>query len=239
MGILEGYGGAIVWGEIAILVIGGGPTGVELAGEIAIDFPEKKVILVHRGSRLLEFIGWKASKKALDWLVSKKVGVILDHSVNLGLLSEGIIETSSGETIKFDSYFDCTGKPIGSFWMKDTILKDSLDIQGRLEVDDNLRVKRYKNVFAIGDITSIPEIKQGFYAMKQAEVAAKNIRLLLGGGNESKLVGYWPGKPVAFVSLGRKEAVAQVLCFTLCGRLPGMIKSGDLFLGKTRRRYGV
>ncbi|KAL9422471.1 hypothetical protein AB3S75_034693 [Citrus x aurantiifolia] len=37
----------------SVLVVGGGPTGVELAGEIAVDFPDKKVILVHRGPKLL------------------------------------------------------------------------------------------------------------------------------------------------------------------------------------------
>ncbi|KAK9114825.1 hypothetical protein Syun_021622 [Stephania yunnanensis] len=57
----------------SILIIGGGPTGVELAGEIVTDFPEKKVTVVHRGSRLLGFIGAKASKKTLDWFVAKQI----------------------------------------------------------------------------------------------------------------------------------------------------------------------
>ncbi|GAB4836221.1 hypothetical protein Ancab_001136 [Ancistrocladus abbreviatus] len=223
----------------SILIIGGGPTGVELAGEIAVDFPYKKVILVHCGSRLLEFIGWKASKRALDWLTSNNIEVILDQSVNLNLLADGIVQTSRGETIKFDCYFDCTGKPIGSRWLGETILEDSLDIQGRLIVDENLRVKGHNNVFAIGDITNIPEIKQGFLAMKHAEVAAKNIKMLLGGGNEDKLRTYRPAQQLAIVSLGRREAIAQVFCFTLSGRIPGMIKSGDLFVGKTRKKYGI
>ena len=47
------------------------PTGVELAAEIAVDFPEKKVVLVHDGPRLLEFIGPKASNKTLGWLKTK------------------------------------------------------------------------------------------------------------------------------------------------------------------------
>lgn len=48
-------------GAKSILIVGGGPTGVELAGEIAFDYPEKDVTLVHNGYRLLEFIGPKAS----------------------------------------------------------------------------------------------------------------------------------------------------------------------------------
>ncbi|GMG99497.1 hypothetical protein Nepgr_001337 [Nepenthes gracilis] len=222
-----------------ILIIGGGPTGVELAGEISVEFPEKKVIMVHRGSRLLEFIGCKASKKALDWLISMKVEVILDQSINLKLLSDGVIQTFHGETIKVDCYFDCSGKPIGSSWLRETFLRDSLDIHGRLAVDKNLRVKNHKNIFGIGDITNIPEIKQGFLAIRHAEVAARNLKLLLKGRNETKLVSYKPGRPMAFVSLGRREAVAQVCCLTVSGWLPGMIKSRDIYVGKTRKIYGL
>ncbi|KAK4358533.1 hypothetical protein RND71_020762 [Anisodus tanguticus] len=50
----------------SILMVGGGPTGVELAAEIAVDFPKKKVTLVHNRSRLLEFIGSKTSDKTLE-----------------------------------------------------------------------------------------------------------------------------------------------------------------------------
>ena len=135
--------------------MGGGPTGVELAGEIIVDYPKKKVVLVHRGLRLLEFIGFKASQKALDWLTSKNVQVIFDRSIHLDKASDGVIQTSAGETIKADCHFDCTGKKMGSSWLKETFLKDSLDLRGRLMVDENLRVRGHKDVFGIGDITDI------------------------------------------------------------------------------------
>lgn len=141
----------------SILIVGGGPTGVELAGEIAVDFPEKKVTLVHNGSRLLEFLGPKASSKTLDWLKSKKVEVKLERTVNLNNISDGghMYVTSSGETIKADCHFLCTGKPLASSWLKETILRDSLDEFGRLMVDVNMRLKGRKNIFAIGDITDV------------------------------------------------------------------------------------
>ena len=141
----------------SILIVGGGPTGVELAGEIAVDFPEKKLTLVHDGSRLLEFIGPKASDKTLHWLKSKKVEVKLEQSVHIDDTSDirKTYQTSSGETLKADCHFLCTGKPLGSTWLSGTMLKSSLDNRGRLMVDENLRVKGRKNVFAIGDITDI------------------------------------------------------------------------------------
>ncbi|KAI7978890.1 hypothetical protein LOK49_Contig663G00003 [Camellia lanceoleosa] len=202
----------------SILIVGGGPTGVELAGEIAVDFPDKKVTLVHRGSRLLEFIGPKAGKK--QW-------------------TDGVYETSSGETIKADCYYDCTGKPMGSSWLKQTVLKNSLDIHGRLMVDANLRVKGHKNIFGIGDITDIPEIKQGYLAQRHAMVATKNLKLLMTGGEESGMATYRAAWPLAFVSLGRNDAVAQILFITMIGCIPGMIKSRDLFVGKTRKQLGL
>ncbi|CAI9091404.1 OLC1v1026430C1 [Oldenlandia corymbosa var. corymbosa] len=224
----------------SILIVGGGPTGVELAAEIAVDFPGKKVTLVHRGSRLLEFIGEKASRKALDWLVSKNVEVVLGQSVDLNGVVDGVYHTSAGETIKADCHFLCTGIPIASSWLRNTLFSESLDAKGRLMVDLNLRVKGHKNVFAIGDITDIPELKQGYLAEQHAFVAAKNVGLLISGGNENRMEKYKAASGVlAIVSLGRKDAVAQFYCVTIVGRVPGLIKSGDLFVGKTRKLIGL
>lgn len=138
------------------MIVGGGPTGVELAGEIVVDFPDKKVTLVHRGSRLLEFISPKASQKTLDWLTSRKVEVILGQSVDLENTADGIYQMSSGESITADCHYLCIGKPIGSSWLKGTILEDSLDTLGRLIVDEHLMTKGHDNVFAVGDIIDVP-----------------------------------------------------------------------------------
>ncbi|XP_027082938.1 uncharacterized protein [Coffea arabica] len=221
----------------SILVVGGGPTGVELAAEIAVDFPEKKVVLVHDGPRLLEFIGPKASDKTLGWLKNKNVEVKLQQSVELVRSSDGsnAYITSSRETIKADCHFLCTGKPVGSAWLKETILKDGMDSFGRLKVDENLRIKGHKNIFAIGDITDIKEIKQGYLAQKHALIAAKNIKILMDGQKESKMAVYKPRSIKVIVSLGRHDAVAQFPFTTLIGLVPGLIKSKDLFVGKTRK----
>lgn len=141
----------------SVLIVGGGPSGVELAAEIEVDFPGKKVTLVHKGPRLLEFVGQKAADKALDWLESKKVEVILNQTVDLNSASDGnkTYRTSGGETIHADCHFLCVGKPLSSLWLNGTVLKDSLDGKGRVMVDEHLRVKDRSNVFAIGDITNI------------------------------------------------------------------------------------
>ncbi|KAL8057900.1 hypothetical protein ABFX02_04G213600 [Erythranthe guttata] len=224
-----------------VLIVGGGPTGVELAAEIAVDFPEKRVILVHSGSRLLEFIGPKAANRTLDWLKSKRVEVKLQCSVDLNESSyeTKTYVTSSGETIKADCLFVCTGKPTGSAWLKETAFKDSLDSFGRLKVDENFRVKGHTNVFAVGDITDVKESKQGYLAQKHALMAAKNLKVLMSGEKETKMASYKPQPIKVIVSLGRRDAAAQYPWTTLIGRVPGLIKSKDLFVGKTRKQLGL
>lgn len=141
----------------SVLIIGGGRRGVELAGEIATEYPEKKVTLVHKGSRLLEYLGPKASVKALKWLKKKDVEVLFEQTIDADSVSEGQKEfkTSAGKSVAADCHFVCTGWPLASSWLKETVLGKSLDEHGRLMVDRNLRVKGRKNVFAIGDITDV------------------------------------------------------------------------------------
>ncbi|OMP03813.1 FAD-dependent pyridine nucleotide-disulfide oxidoreductase [Corchorus olitorius] len=225
----------------SILIVGGGPTGVELAGEIATDFPEKKITLVHKGPRLLEFIGLKAGDKALCWLKSRNVEVKLEQEVDLKSIPDGteVYQTSMGETIEADCRYLCAGKPLATSWLSETILKDNLDKRGRLMVDEYLRVKGHKNIFAIGDITDVPELKQGYLAHKHALVVAKNLKVLMSGGKESKMSTYEPGSAIAMVSLGRKDAIAQFPFTTIGGCVPGYIKSRDLFIGRTRKQMGL
>ncbi|XP_009418551.2 uncharacterized protein LOC103998722 [Musa acuminata AAA Group] len=231
----------------SVLVIGGGRTGVELSAEIAADYPEKKVTLVHEGPRLLQILGPKASEKALRWLKSKGVDVLLGHSIDLDAISEGqrSFTTSAGATITADCHFVCAGRPLGSSWLQHTLLKDNLDRFGRLKVDENLRVRGRKNVFAIGDVVDLPEIKQGFSARKHAAVAAKNMKLLLRGGKEEKMAVYKPRSAAAaaaapaVVSSGRRQAVAQFPFTTVSGYIPGLFKSKDLYVGWNRRKLGL
>ncbi|KAK8616493.1 hypothetical protein V6N13_018042 [Hibiscus sabdariffa] len=128
----------------------------------ATDFPDKKVTLVHKGPRLLEFIGPKASDKTLRWLKSRKVEVKLEQAVDLNSTtsegSQSVYKTSIGEIIKADCHFLCAGKTLASTWLNETILKTNLNGNGSLMVDEHLRVNGRSNIFAIGDITDVPVI---------------------------------------------------------------------------------
>ncbi|KAJ7531499.1 hypothetical protein O6H91_14G046300 [Diphasiastrum complanatum] len=224
-----------------ILIIGGGPVGVELAAEIVVDFPEKKVILVHAGERLLEFLGPKASSKTLSWLKSKNVEVILKEKIDITNLSDSstTYTTKTGRSITADTHFVAVGRKVGSSWIVDSVFKSLLDSDGRLKVDESLRLEGKTNVFAIGDISNTKEIKQGSVALKHAKLVSENIKKLVKNPS-SKLATYKPmATPMAMVSLGRSLAVGQLPFGTILGRLPGMIKSKDLFVGHMRKALGV
>ncbi|KAJ6947809.1 hypothetical protein NC651_002233 [Populus alba x Populus x berolinensis] len=70
------------------------------------------------------------------------------------------------------------------------------------------------------------------------ENSKQNLKLLM-GGKELKMSTYKPGAAMEIVSPGRKEAVAQRSFGTMIGKFPGMIKSKDLLMGKTRKYRGV
>jgi len=224
----------------SILIIGGGPVGVELAGEIVVDYPDKKVTLVHSGERLLQFLGPKASQKTLKWLQSKKVEVVLNDRVELESLAGPNYVTTNGKEITADAHFVCIGKRVGSSWLRDTELSDLLDAEGRLKVDSNLRVEGKPNIFAVGDVCNTKEIKQGFLAGKHAGIVAQNIKKMIKDPNACRLSEYKAlTSPFGIVSLGRTLAVAQLPFGTVLGRLPGMLKSKDLFVGKNRKELGL
>lgn len=76
-------------------------------------------------------------------------------------------------------------------------------------------------------------------AQKHAQIATKNIKLLMAGEKESKMATYKSHSVKVIVSLGRQDAVAQFPFTTLIGLIPGLIKSKDLFVGKTRKAMGL
>ncbi|KAJ3693443.1 hypothetical protein LUZ60_008923 [Juncus effusus] len=105
-------------------------------------------------------------------------------------------------------------------------------------ITDNGREMSYDYlVIATGHVGE--EIKQGYLAQNHAKIVTKNMTVLMKGGKESSLASYKAGPAMAIVSLGRKNAVAQFPFMTISGRMAGMIKSKDLFVGMTRKVMGV
>lgn len=232
----------------SVVIIGGGPVGVELAGEISTDFPEKKITLVHAESALINQGGHpKLQKRLENGLKSKGVAVILgerivDNNVLKDFANFGnkTIITDKGTKLETDAVFKCTGtlpnsEPIASLAsiIKSKDNKDIIENNGRIRVNEYLQVIGTKNIFAVGDISNVPELKLGYRATLHASIVADNILSLI-SENNTTLKKYKPSRMnLISVPLGRNGGQTQFTsAFVLGDWVTRNLKSVDLFMTK-------
>jgi NADH dehydrogenase len=202
------------------VVIGGGPTGVELAGAIAgiarqalakdfkaIDTTKARVMLYEGSDRVLGTFAEELSEKAKQQLEDLGVEVYLNSFVTE--IEENRIKVG-------ENWIECgvalwaTGvaaSPLG------TALGVETDRAGRVLVNPDLTIPNYKNVFVIGDMVSlkmengqpVPGVAPA--AMQMAETACANI--LRGLENQ-------PGENFRYkdkgsmATIGRNKAIAEI-----------------------------
>ena len=174
-----------------IVIIGGGPSGVEIAGALAEmnkyvlpkDYPElkntsAKIYLVEAADRLLNMMSAKSSEKAREFL--EKSGVKVLTLTKATGCDERNVFIEPGEKIK-------TGMIIWTAGIKGNVIKglksESYARNGRLIVDRYNRIKEYKNIYALGDIAFMedekypkghPQVAQ--VAIQQAKILSKNLK---------------------------------------------------------------
>lgn len=148
-----------------ILIAGGGPVGVETAGEVASAHPAAKVTLLSGGSRLLHRFKPDTGARAQTYLTDK-LGVTVVHNVRVEKTFAGQTKTetaqqvplSDGSTHTADLYIDATGGVPNSEFLP----RDWLDETGRvITCDSYFRVRGSgdsdplaKSVYALGDIVA-------------------------------------------------------------------------------------
>jgi NADH dehydrogenase FAD-containing subunit len=205
-----------------ILIIGGGPVGVELAGEIATDFPEKDITLVHNQPTLLQpkVFQDKMYTRLKEQLEKLNVKIILNDAIefpkNKDTQHMNYIEGTrtyvtekNKRNIVADLTFVCTGAHVNNKSILNGPLKTKVNYQtGRLIVNNYLQVDGFENIFAIGDISD-KEAKFANLALDQAGYVAKLIPLI-----EKKKP--YPKEyqihvyPAIFLSLGRNGGIGQL-----------------------------
>ncbi len=186
----------------SVLIIGGGPVGVELAGEIKSKWPEKELVLIQGGDRLLNQLSEKMSHRAESVLA--EMGVQVETGKML-LRDANTWKDSSGKNYTADLVIPAVGIDLNTNWISGVEKTE----RGALIVDPDLRLKNFKNVFAIGDINDVPEIKIGALAVQQAKLTAKNLQRLI-SDSDKELKPYKPSSPVSLVTLGWKKGAVQV-----------------------------
>ncbi len=106
----------------------------------------------------------------------------------------------------------------------------------------HFRVEGHPNWFAVGDCNNIPEIKLGYLAQAQGKLLAQELQQLAVSDQFPGKLKPWKlrgGFPAMFVSLGKHSGVGHIGPVLVWGWIPAKIKSGDLFIGKTRKDIGL
>jgi len=176
---------------IDIVIVGGGPTGVEIAGSLAemkkyiipkdypeLDAGEIDIYLVQGADQLLKGMSEASSQKSLDFLRKLGVKVILNDRV-VRLDGEQVYLTQ-GEPIPAQKVIWAAGIR-GN--VPEGIPAEAIAPGNRISVDNQLQVQGMEGVFAIGDLACMqteelpyghPQVAQ--VAMQQAKFLAKVIR---------------------------------------------------------------
>ncbi|MEW2400712.1 FAD-dependent oxidoreductase [Streptomyces sp. NPDC046862] len=162
-----------------VLVVGGGPSGVELSAEIRLARPDARVTLAHAGPTLLNGTGSaRAGRKARAWLEAHDVEVRLDSFMSPGN-DFGTYRDARGTVIEADLSYWATGTTPNTLWLRLGGHGAWLNPAGHVKVDRTLRVDGHVDVFAVGDVNDATELKITPAALAQADLAAWNIRAYL------------------------------------------------------------
>jgi NADH dehydrogenase len=214
-----------------IAIVGGGPTGVELAGAIAEmkkhvlpkDYPEldinrMQINLFQRSERILDSMHPKLSEKALQYLEKMGVNVHLNTTVT-GYDGDSLI-LNGQDKFATDTVIWAAGvKSVPPMGLDKAMILPS----GRIQVDEYLKVLGYENIYALGDIAYLPceEYPRGHpqvapVAISMATSFAKNIKLLAKGKPKQA---YQYKNKGSMAVVGRNRAVVE---------LPNMRSTGFL-----------
>lgn len=215
---------------LTFVVVGGGATGVELAGALGdlkrcffpteyreIDPKKIEIHLIDGMPRLLSGMPEKASAIAEKTLQQR--GVTL-HLNTLVKEYDGLtVRTTTGLTLESKNVFWVAGiKPV-SFPGLD---KEAYD-RGRIVVDTFHRVKGYEAIFALGDVAYMPteENPKGFpqvaqVAMQMGENLAKNMNALANGTPPKAFLYKDKG---SMATIGRNSAAVELKNVVFGGRI--------------------
>jgi apoptosis-inducing factor 2 len=195
-----------------VLLLGAGPVGIELAGEIKAIWPDKHVTLLDVADDLLGS-RFRTDLKAELRRQLRDIGVELRLSSALrdgpptapGELRTFTVVTESGTELTADIWFRCYGVTPASDYLAGG-LAGARRPDGFIEVSPYLQVAGQERVFAVGDVCTADHKMAGI-ATRQAQLVAGNIRALL--NEETDLMPYRPSPPGIIVPIGPERGSGQ------------------------------
>ncbi|HEX9260175.1 MAG TPA: NAD(P)/FAD-dependent oxidoreductase [Acidimicrobiales bacterium] len=208
-------------GDLTVVIVGGGPTGVELAGGFvelfhkvlsrdhpSLDLSRVRVVLVEATDRLLGPFAPSLSERALRTLRRRGVEVLLGTGV-AAVTAEGV-ELGDGAVIASRTVVWAAG-------VQASPLATSLPVErtrgGRLVVAPDLSLPGHPEVFAIGDVAASPDGGGGVLpqvaqvAMQGGRHAAAQIAARLDGRPTQPFRYHDKG---SMATIGRHDAVAEL-----------------------------
>ncbi|WP_374215975.1 NAD(P)/FAD-dependent oxidoreductase [Frankia sp. AiPs1] len=197
-----------------VLILGAGPVGLELAGEIREVWPDKQVTIVDPAAQLLPGFAPELIAdlhRQLDELgihLRLGTGLSAPPTTASGQAATFTVATTGGDEITADLWFRAYGVHITSDYLTDGRLT-TLTVQGQVPVTATLNVQGHDHVYAVGDLTDVAEAKMAGYAGQHAEVVAANITARLRG--EQPTATYRPlPYPMILLPLGPHGGVGQL-----------------------------
>lgn len=232
------------------VVIGGGPTGVELAGALAeiagrtlardfrtFDPRTTRVVLVEAGPRVLPAFTEELSHKAR--LQLEALGIEVRTGSPVSDLGADFVDVG-GERIPTRTVVWAAGLQASPLTRD---LGAPLDRAGRILVEDDLSVPGHPDVFVVGDLISktqgdrpLPGVAQ--LALQSGAHAARNVALSLHGRPSEPFVYLDKG---SMATIGRNKAIAQIGRLQISGVLAWFLwlTVHLMFLVEIRRRFEV
>jgi apoptosis-inducing factor 2 len=166
-----------------VLLVGAGPVGIELAGEIRHVWPEKTIVLLDVADEILGGPYMPELKAELRrQLLESRIELILGSALRQapptepGELATFTVTTEAGTEVTADIWFRCYGVIPNSDYLGDE-LASARRSDGFIDVGPTLQVAGQTTVFAIGDI-STADAKMAGFARRQAATVADNINSL-------------------------------------------------------------
>lgn len=212
-------------GYIDIVIVGGGATGVELAGALAemrnfilpkdyteLDNSEVDIYLIQSGGKLLQGMSQKSSAKALNFL--EKIGVEVLLNTRVTEVDGEFVKTNTDKTIRAKKVIWAAGITCKTI---EGLHSDCYCRGNRIAVDSNHIIKGYENIYALGDLAFMEEEKYPNGHPQVAQVAIQQAR------NLSKVLLKRKAKPFKYKDLGsmatvgRNKAVVDLPAFTFTG----------------------
>ncbi len=213
------------------VIVGGGPTGVELAGALAEmktnilpkDYPDKDfskltIYLIESAPNVLNVMSDDSKKAAREYLT--KMGVIVRTETFVESYDGKTVRLRGGETIEAKNVIwaaGITGVAINGF------PAEALARGNRYIVNRYNESKSAKDVYAIGDIAFMETEKYpnghpqlAAVAIEQAKVLAKNFKLLAQGRQPNEYEYHDKG---SMATVGKRKAVVDLPKFHFHGRL--------------------